>query len=392
MTATTEQTIVTASHNGGLWRNSGVVLRGDQSPKYAAKKRGSAAVYVPGSSAGFVPSATNWNMFVFSRDGTVSTSTPARARLNGGTVDATATLENGASDLSVFLAGATRNGDGTFTNYFKGKIAVWATWDRVLSAAEEDQLFAGTRPESVSGGAPNFIAEFSGSGIANTFVTPSGHTINFTGSPTLDTDSPYSLQSIISINDGAGIRIGSTGNIARSSGFTTAPTTVMIGSLAGTVTNYNPVNGDITFSVPAPVHTIAYPDIASTQTVTFSNGAGESSSLTSVPFSPPLGSTTVTVSSPVTNDDRYLGYWMILSLGVTPANGDKFYGIDADVTWTADTGGSATSLPVTTPVVYWDASTGTAYLLNVTVNPDGVVSEVGKASLIGIGFGIGIGF
>lgn len=182
---------------------------------------------------------------------------------------------------------------------------------------------------------------------------------------------PAPAQSITSINGGAGIKIGSTGNIAQTSGFASAPTTVTIGTLSGTVTAYNSGNGETTFSVPAPVHEASYPDIESTQTVTLANGS-ESASLTGVPFEPPVGSTPITVASPVNDDPRYLGYWMIDIFGVTPVNGDKFYGIDADVTWAADTGGSATSLPVTTPVVYWDASTGTTYLLDVTVTPFGI--------------------
>lgn len=186
---------------------------------------------------------------------------------------------------------------------------------------------------------------------------------------------PIPAQLITSINGGAGVKIGSTGNIAATSGFASAPTTVTIGSLTGTVTAYNSGTGDTTFSVPAPTHEASYPDIDSTQTVTLSNGGGETASLTGVPFEPPTGSTAITVSSPINDDPRNLGYWMLDIFGVTAANGDKFYGIDADVTWTADTGGSAVSLPVTTPVVYWDASTGIAYLLDVTVNPDGIVSN-----------------
>jgi len=186
---------------------------------------------------------------------------------------------------------------------------------------------------------------------------------------------PAPAQSITSINSGAGVKIGNTGNIAATSGFAAAPNAVTIGSLTGTVTAYNSGTGDTTFSVPAPTHEASYPDIDSTQTVTLSNGGGETASLAGVPFEPPTGSTAITVASPINDDPRYLGYWMIDIFSVTPVNGDKFYGIDADVTWAADTGGSAVSLPVTTPVVYWDASTGIAYLLDVTVNPDGIVTN-----------------
>jgi hypothetical protein len=185
---------------------------------------------------------------------------------------------------------------------------------------------------------------------------------------------PAPAQAITSINSGAGVKIGSTGNIADTTGFASAPTDVTIGSLTVTVTDYNSGTGDTTFTVPAPTHEAVYPDIDSTQTVTLSNGS-ESASLAGVPFEPPAGSTAITVASPINDDSRYLGYWMIDIFGVTPVNGDKFYGIDADVTWTADTGGSAVSLPVTTPVVYWDASTGIAYLLDVTVTPYGIVNR-----------------
>lgn len=187
---------------------------------------------------------------------------------------------------------------------------------------------------------------------------------------------PDPAQTITSINGGAGIKIGSTGNTAETTGFTSDPDTITIGSLSGTVTAYNSGTGQVAFSVPAPVHEASYPDIDSTQTVTISNDT-ESADLANVPFDPPLGSTPITVASPVNDDDRYLGYWMIDIFGINPVDGDKFYGIDADVTWAADTGGSAVGLPVTTPVTYWDASTGIAYNLMVTVNPDGVASASG---------------
>lgn len=203
-------------------------------------------------------------------------------------------------------------------------------------------------------------------GQSKTYVQ-AGHVINIP---------PVPAQTVTGINGGAGIKIGSTGNVAVTTGFTVDPDTITVGSLSGIITGYDSGTGEVTFDVPGPTHEDPYPDIDSTQTVTISVGS-ESAALNNVPFEPPIGSTPITVASPVNDDDRYLGYWMIDIFGITPVNGDKFYGIDADVTWTADTGGSATGLPVTTPVTYWDASTGIVYLLMVTVNPDGVVNAVG---------------
>ncbi len=235
-----------------------------------------------------------------------------------------------------------------------------------------------SNPAKVASGTSNnehvgYQSDNSGTAAAATFsgnsgLTPYSHLIvNYKPTPS---------QAITSINSGAGIRIGSTGNVAVTTGFTVDPDTITVGSLSGIITGYDSGTGEVTFDVPGPTHEDPYTDIDSTQTVTISVGS-ESAALNNVPFEPPLGSTPITVASPVNDDDRYLGYWMIDIFGVTPVNGDKFYGIDADVTWAADTGGSAVGLPVTTPVTYWDASTGIAYNLMVTVNPDGVVSAGG---------------
>jgi hypothetical protein len=364
----TQQHLIGADQNaGGSTRYSGIYYRGNASGVAAFTKSSVEAHYNIAT-----PTLDQWSVAIVSRPtGATAQTTPMA--LNA-TDTSASTLTNGSSDLARFIIGARRiAGGSTYTDLANAKIGGFAIYQRQLTSGEIDQYQAGDHPDDV-GGFTDYMM-FSGSGTATTQLSQNGRTMTFVGSPALDTDTPFPAQTITSINSGAGVKIGSTGNIAATSGFASAPTTVTIGSLTGTVTAYNSGTGDTTFTVPAPTHEASYPDIDSTQTVTLSNGGGETASLAGVPFEPPTGSTAITVAAPVTDDSRYLGYWMLDIFGVTAANGDKYYGIDADVTWAADTGGSAVSLPVTTPVVYWDASTGIAYLLVVTVNPDGIVTN-----------------
>lgn len=190
--------------------------------------------------------------------------------------------------------------------------------------------------------------------------------------------------SITGVNGGTGVRANSTGNVATSTGtWSGSVTTGSLGGKSVTVTNFNAVTGDITFTMPGYVDGDTYPKPNGTHSVTFSDGT-YSPVLAGIPLSPPAGRSAVDVSSPDNVDQRKLGYWLALD-GKTPVNGDVIIGIDADVTWQADTGGStAASLPKTTEVVFWQQSSGITYFYNVTINADGEIVSVSGLTSIGL--------
>lgn len=197
---------------------------------------------------------------------------------------------------------------------------------------------------------------------------------------------PAPAQAITNVNGGAGIKIGSTGNTATVTGAPSAATGGTFGGRPITVTNWNSVTGVATFTAPDIVHGEAFPDIDSLQTLTIT-GSGWSASLPNVQLKPPAGSTAVIVASPDNADPHKLGVHIIAELGITPANGDKLYGIDAVITWLPDTGyENATITPpsLVTQVRYWDASTGIGYVLNVTIPVDGAIIIDGGLSSVGL--------
>lgn len=191
--------------------------------------------------------------------------------------------------------------------------------------------------------------------------------------------------SITGVNGGTGVRANSTGNVATSTGAWAG--SVNAGTLGGkalTITGFDEVTGDITFIMPAYADGATYPRPNGTHTAQFTNGT-YSPTLAGVQLNQPTGRTAVTVASPDNTDPKKLGYWFALD-GKTPVNGDVIIGVDADVTWNADTGGAAAGpLPKTTEVVFWQQSSGITYFYNVTVQgaeivvPPVAVGPLGRA-------------
>lgn len=198
---------------------------------------------------------------------------------------------------------------------------------------------------------------------------------------------PPPAQSITSVNGGAGVKIGSTGNAAITDGFPSAPNAGTFGGRPITVTAYDTETKVATFDAPDVVGGESFPPFTGTQTLVLTNGT-ESASLAGVPISPPTGSTLVTVATPNNIDQRAFGH-LLVAEGVTPEDGDTFYGVDADVGWLPTTFGSAAAFPVLTPVKYRKTSTGIAYELMLTVNGEGVVppedAEITSTGTIRIG-------
>jgi len=195
-----------------------------------------------------------------------------------------------------------------------------------------------------------------------------------------------SLQTIVSVNSGAGINAGSTGNTAVLTGFGGTPTSGTFAAkpltnLGGTATNP-------TFDFGGFVDGQTFPLIGSSQNIIF-NYLSETAVL-SVVVNSAAGMTPTTVNTPDLYDPKKLGFHLAAA-GYTPVNGDLIIGTDADATWLPDTGGSAPSVPITTTVWHWVLATGIMHSHSVTITAEGVTSSTPKSYFIGLGIGIGFG-
>ncbi len=123
---------------------------------------------------------------------------------------------------------------------------------------------------------------------------------------------PSASASISSVNSGAGITAGSTGNTAQLSGYSSAPTSALHGPLSMTNLSYNGGTQVLTFDCPAYADGATWPPFDATATFTVANGS-QSADLNSTPTNPPTGWTTVTIVSPNTTDSTYIGYYTDLS-------------------------------------------------------------------------------
>lgn len=196
-------------------------------------------------------------------------------------------------------------------------------------------------------------------------------------------DIPGATPSIGSINSGAGVRADSTGNVATSTGtWSGAVSAGTLGGKAVTVTDFNAGTGAITFTMPAYADGVAYPRPNGTHTAQFTDGTN-SPTISGIQLNPPTGRTAVTVASPDNTSSKKLGQALAL-IGKTPVNGDVIIGVDADVTWRADTGGTAAGpLPITTPVIFWQQSSGITYFYDVTITELELVVEDATIDSVG---------
>ena len=187
----------------------------------------------------------------------------------------------------------------------------------------------------------------------------------------IETADAAPTQAITSINSGAGITPGSTGNTASHTGFSGVPTAMTFGGKAATNIAGNATSS--TFDFPYYVDLETYPQPGTSPNFIATLGA-ESATL-AAPLNYPAGMTGVTVSSPDTTNDKKLGYW-ILQAGRTITNGDMLIYTIADVTGSADSGFTAAS-PVTTVIWHWIQSTGVMYQYNATITEAGITEATG---------------
>ena len=187
----------------------------------------------------------------------------------------------------------------------------------------------------------------------------------------IETADAAPTQAITSINSGAGITPGSTGNTASHTGFSGAPTAMTFGGKAAANIAGNATSS--TFDFPYYVDLETYPQPGTSPNFIATLGA-ETATL-AAPLNYPAGMTGVTVSSPDTTNDKKLGYW-ILQAGRTITNGDMLIYTIADVTGSADSGFTAAS-PVTTVIWHWIQSTGVMYQYNATITEAGITEATG---------------
>ena len=187
----------------------------------------------------------------------------------------------------------------------------------------------------------------------------------------IETADAAPTQAITSINSGAGITSGSTGNTATHTGFSGVPTAMTFGGKAATNIAGNATSS--TFDFPYYVDLETYPQPGTSPNFIATLGA-ETATL-AAPLNYPAGMTGVTVSSPDTTNDKKLGYW-ILQAGRTITNGDMLIYTIADVTGSADSGFTAAS-PVTTVIWHQIQSTGVMYQYNATITEAGITEATG---------------
>lgn len=347
---------------GGSTRYTGFAYRGNSSGQVSLVRASTETHHDLGT-----PNLNEWNVAIFSRPNSgVAASTPSA--LNA-TDSSPSTLINQEFELLRLIIGARRiAGGSTYTDFFNGKVGAWASWDRVLDASEINSLQGGAHPSTIATSLVDWMV-ITGTGTATTLPTNTGVTMTFAGSPALDTDSPFTAYSITDVNGDEEIDIDSTGNTITLDGFSNAISSIVVGGKAATsIAGSNP---NYTFTMPAFTHGFTYPEPDATHDLVVTDTAANTAEIPVV-INSPVGMTSVVLSVPVTDDDRFMGYWMAAN-GHSPVNGDKMLTIDADVIGTSDTGVTAND-PLDTTIWHWVAATGIIYEYDVSVNEVGVVS------------------
>lgn len=179
---------------------------------------------------------------------------------------------------------------------------------------------------------------------------------------------PFPAGTINTVNGGTynPVKAGSSGNTVTVTGFT--PTSGTLGGKAiSALTSTG--GGGYTFTAAAYIDGGTYPEPDTTQVLILTDGSA--SPTANVTLSSPNGMSSVTVASPVTDDNRYVPYWMKLA-GYEPVDGDRFGYTTADCVISADGGVSADNEVVTT-VWLWQASGTILRSFTMTINEQGAV-------------------
>lgn len=126
-------------------------------------------------------------------------------------------------------------------------------------------------------------------------------TANYTSAFNFIINASAVAESITSVNSGAGITAGSTGNTAQLAGYSTTPTSATHGPLAMQNLSYNSSTQVLTFDCPEYAGGQVRPPLD--DLVDFVVSVGETSAtLDDTPTNPPAGWTVILISSPSTTD------------------------------------------------------------------------------------------
>lgn len=199
--------------------------------------------------------------------------------------------------------------------------------------------------------------------------------VNFTSAHAFNIE-PFPTGTIDTINGGSynPVKAGSSGNTVTVTGFT--PTSGTLGGKAiSSLTSTG--GGGYTFTTAAYTDGGTYPEPDTTQVFTLTDGSASPTANTTL--SSPNGMTSVVVSSPITDDNRYVPYWMKIA-GYDPVNGDRFVYTTSDCVISANGAVSASS-EVTTVIWLWQASGTITRSFTMRVGSGGVSTNYGIASI-----------
>lgn len=177
--------------------------------------------------------------------------------------------------------------------------------------------------------------------------------------------------SISSVNSGAGITAGSSGNTAALADFSVAPSSGTFGGVA--LTSFSASTSSASFSMPGYVDGGVYLNPNTSHDLVIGGAT------LSVALNLPAGHSAVTIASPSDDDDTFLPFHITLTNGfkfifpkelLDPEGGDTLENWDFRVA----ANGKVTATPGTRICWRWNNSTGVMTQVNVTVNNAGAVS------------------
>lgn len=232
---------------------------------------------------------------------------------------------------------------------------------------------------------PYYVTGTSGQGVYVNADTPNPY-----GSP-INTTQVHAVYLVIEdvatanitdVNTTEEIRVNSSGNQATVANYSASPNAVSFSGKACTGVSYS--NPTVTFVVPNFVDGQTYPEVGVAHDLTISNSVPQSDTI-SVTLLPPADHLVVPIASAISNNSRYLGYYLTLNDGdkvIFPSESGDFVVYANGEVEAVETG--------VRQLWHWNNATDVMTLLNVTVNEAGIVNvTIGDISL-GIGIGIGI--
>jgi len=197
--------------------------------------------------------------------------------------------------------------------------------------------------------------------------------------PTLITEQP---QDILLVGTGNSVQVGATGVAISTFGFTSQPVATT-DNVDITVTITGGSSNNWTANIIDRAEATAFPAIPITFTLTLTNGSEVATK--TVTLTKKSTETLVTFVSPVTNNNKFLGYWLNAA-GHTVDGAGFWYVPFGDLVVTSDSACLTTTAGTFTgwlrPAA--GATAGKVYQFTVTVNETGVVTSVSGLTQLGL--------